>query len=277
VKSFLQNVFSIRRMIHPVLRVILVALPFVLVVLLYASGSISRHRENPQDRLMPGVSQIIEGVKSTIEVNPRTETVWLIQDLKHSLKLIAIAMTMSVVLAVTVGLFMGAFEAIEAFHLPFVKFFSFIPPLALLPLVFIYFGTGFAAKILIIFLGTYFLLVIDVYLKVRDVPIRLVNKAYTLGASTIEVVFKVILRGAWPKILDSIRLSFRQAWIYLIAAELIAAEAGLGYRINVVQRQLGVNIILWYIFLIGMIGFSVDFLIVRFIRYHYGWSMEKRS
>ena len=254
---------------------ILVLLPIVFVVSLYFYGSHKRHQENPKDRMMPNLKQIQAGILKTVEVNRRTGDRWLWKDLKYSLRLMVVSVTITVGCAVFVGLHMACFSAIEALHMKFVRFVSFIPPLALLPLIFIFVGTDTPAKVLLIFLGTYFILVMDVFLACKDVPKKLIQKAYTMGASTIEVVFKVVLMYAWPRILNSIRFTLRQAWIFLIAAEMIASEAGLGYRIVLVQRQIGVNIILWYIFIIGTIGFICDFILLKVIQRYYAWSLER--
>lgn len=271
----IRELYQVRQGIDRRFASLLVLLPIVIVLALYFYGSYKRHQENPRERMMPNLGQIKQGVVDTIKVNERTGNRWLWVDLKRSLYLMAVSMGLTVAAAVFVGLHIACFAAVEALHLRFVRFASFIPPLALLPLIFIFVGTGDGAKILLIFLGTYFILVMDVYLRCKEVPMKLIQKAYTMGASTQEVVYKVVLRYAWPGILNSIRFSFRQAWIYLIAAEMIAADAGLGYRIILVQRQIGVNIILWYLFIIGTIGFATDFIILKIIQTRYAWSLEK--
>ncbi len=175
---------------------ILVLLPIVFVISLYLYGSHKRHQENPKDRMMPNLRQIQTGIIKTVEVNQRTGDRWLWKDLKYSLRLMVISVAITVICAVLVGLYMACFSAIEALHMKFVRFVSFIPPLALLPLIFIFVGTDAPAKVLLIFLGTYFILVMDVFLACKDVPKKLIRKAYTMGASTVEVVFKVVLMFA---------------------------------------------------------------------------------
>ncbi|RME05105.1 MAG: ABC transporter permease subunit, partial [Deltaproteobacteria bacterium] len=150
------------------------------------------------------------------------------------------------------------------------------PPLALLPLIFIALGTEEEAKITLIVLGIFPTLTQDVCLRVREIPMELIQKAFTLGASAIEVTFKVILASIWPRVLDSIRLSIGPAWIFLIAAEAISSEAGLGYRIYVVQRQLGVNMILPYIAWISLLGYGMDYGIRLWIRWRHPWSVRNR-
>ena len=119
---------------------ILVLLPIVFVVSLYFYGSHKRHQENPKDRMMPNLEQIQSGIVKTVEVNRRTGDRWLWKDLKYSLRLMVVSVTITVGSAVLVGLHMACFSAIEALHMKFVRFVSFIPPLALLPLIFIFVG-----------------------------------------------------------------------------------------------------------------------------------------
>jgi NitT/TauT family transport system permease protein len=169
---------------------------------------------------------------------------------------------------------MGAFPGVEVLMLRFVGFFSFLPPLALLPLVFIYLGTGEVAKVAIVFLGTFFDLTQNFYLRIIEVPERYVFQSYAQGASTWEVVYKICLVLKAPPILDTIRLAIRPGWVYLIASELIAAEAGLGYRIALVQRSLQVNVILWYILWIAFLGYLLDLAIRLVTRFAFPWASK---
>jgi len=270
--------------------------PFVLVIALYAKGSVDRHLENPKDKMMPNLVQLTEGLDYILQVRDKNGYRWegwndfhvwqihrvrefpegfrilLLEDSWASLKRLFAGLALSSVTAVVVGVHMGAFPVIEVLMFRFISFFSFLPPLALLPLVFIYLGTQEEAKVAIVFLGTVFDLTQNIYLRVLEVPERYVFQSYAQGASTLEVVYKICLRLKLPPILDTIRLAMRPAWVYLIAAELIAAEAGLGYRISLVQRSLRVDVILWYILFIAVLGFLFDVLIRWFIKRAFPWS-----
>ena len=252
-------------------RILFGSLPFLLVVLCYGYGSWQRHVENPKDKIMPNLRQLAVGVERVVEENPRTGTRWIVEDTKISLVRLLLGISIASTIAVFLGLFMGTFHPIHALFAPFITAVSKIPPLALLPLIFIALGTEEEAKITLIVLGIFPTLTQDVYLRVREIPVELIQKAFTLGASPIEVTFKVILAGIWPKVLDSIRLAIGPAWIFLIAAEAISSEAGLGYRIYVVQRQLGVNMILPYIAWISLLGYGMDYAIRFWIRWRHPW------
>lgn len=271
-------------------------LPFILVILLYSSGSEIRHRENPKDKMMPGASQLVDGADFVVRIRtpdgyewpgwkqfrfldtstwkdiPKGFRILLLEDMQASLGRLARGLGLSSIVAIAAGLSMGAFPVVETLLLRFVSFFSFLPPLALLPLVFIYLGTGELAKVAIVFLGTVFDLTQNVYMRIKEVPSRYILRSYAQGASTPEVLFKIALRYKLPSILDSIRLAMRPAWVYLIAAELIAAEAGLGYRIALVQRTLQVNVILLYILTIAVMGFAFDMLVRWVVHRLFPWS-----
>ncbi|MBI4863064.1 MAG: ABC transporter permease subunit [Candidatus Riflebacteria bacterium] len=279
-------------------RLVLPALPFLVVILIYARGSHERHLENPKDKLMPTGSQLVGGLDYVVQVRDENGYTWegwkefrfwqvhrygefpsgfriyLLDDAIASLKRLFLGLGLSSILALVVGLHMGAFPAVETLMLRFISFFSFVPPLALLPLVFIYLGTGETAKVAIVFLGTFFDLTQNFYLRILEVPERYVFQAYAQGASTPEVLYKICLVLKLPPILDTIRLAMRPAWVYLIAAELIAAEAGLGYRISLVQRTLRVDVILWYILFIALLGYMFDAAVRLFVRKVFPWSQH---
>lgn len=279
-------------------RLILPWLPFILVIALYAKGSVDRHAENPKDKMMPGVTQLIDGLEFVLQIRTPDGYKWdgwkdfhafsreswktvpdgwrvlLWEDTVASLKRLLTGLILSGTLALLVGLHMGVFPWFEVLMLRFIGFFSFLPPLALLPLVFIYLGTGEVAKVAIVFLGTFFDLTQNFYLRILEVPDRYIFQSYAQGASTWEVCYKVCLVLKLPPILDTIRLAIRPAWVYLIASELIAAEAGLGYRIALVQRSLQVNVILWYILWIAFLGYLVDLAIRAITRVFFPWASK---
>jgi NitT/TauT family transport system permease protein len=249
---------------HPAARVMLGITLFVLIIGAYAYTSYIRHLDNPKDRMVPTLFQIIDGVKETFSFkNEEEPSIWeirIVRDVSASLRRIIIAMAISVILSVFIGLYSASFGFFDNLNMPLIRSFSFIPPIALLPLIFVWLGKWpEAAKIIVIVLGTFFVLVTDTYMRVKQVPKKLIDKGYTLGASTLEVLNKIVLRYTMPGIIESVRLAMTPAWIFLIAAEFsLPTTEGLGYYMNVVRRQLGVNIILWYILVIVIIGIIID-------------------
>ena len=253
-------------------QVILGTLPILILAAIYAYYSHERHIENPMDRLMPGFDQLGEGLKEITTPNKRTEEIWLWVDTKASLLRLAKGMGWGLGLAVVMGLLMGIFSHIRALFSPLMTALAKVPPLALLPIIFIFLGVDESSKIVLIALGIAPTLTNDITLAGKGVPRSSIVKAYTLGASTPEVALKVILPQILPRIVDSIRLTIGPAWIFLIAAEAISADSGLGYRIYVVQRQLAMNVILPYVIWIALIGVAMDYLLSAISRWGFPWA-----
>lgn len=204
---------------------------------------------------------------------PRTER-RIVVDTISSLKRLGAGVGVAVVVSVVLGILMGAFTPVESLLLHFVGGLAKLPPLAVLPIIFIFQGAGESAKITIIALGIAPTMILDIVQRVREVPQELVTKAYTLGASTFEVVLRVLAPIAWPSVLTSIRLALGPAWVYLIASEAISADSGLGYRIFIVQRQLGMNIILIYVLWIMTLGLAFDALLRGWIAWRCKWAAQ---
>jgi len=200
---------------------------------------------------------------------------YFLKDTFASLRRLGLGMLIGVGIALTLGLLMGVFTPVEKLLYPVVAALAKIPPLAILPIIFIFQGIGEPAKITIIALGIAPTMILDILMRAKDIATELITKAYTLGASTLEVVFKVVLPQIWPSFLNAIRLALGPAWVFLIASEAIAADAGLGYRIFVVQRQLGMNVILIYVAWIMVIGLAIDAILRLTITRRYGWAEVK--
>ena len=165
---------------------------------------------------------------------------------------------LSAVLALPIGLLIGAFKPIEATLEPLTDFIRYMPAVAFIPLVMLWLGIGESAKISIIFIGTFFQMVLMVAENVRLVPKAQVEAAQTMGATRGEIVQLVLLQSAKPAILDTLRLTMGWAWTYLVVAELVAANSGLGYSILRAQRFLKTDTIFGGIILIGLIGLLMD-------------------
>ena len=165
---------------------------------------------------------------------------------------------LSAVFALPIGLLIGAFKPIEATLEPLTDFIRYMPAVAFIPLVMLWLGIGESAKISIIFIGTFFQMVLMVAENVRLVPRAQIEAAQTMGADRGEIVQLVLLQSAKPAILDTLRLTMGWAWTYLVVAELVAANSGLGYSILKAQRFLKTDTIFGGIILIGVIGLLMD-------------------
>lgn len=192
------------------------------------------------------------------------------QDTKASGKRILISMIF-IFAGIYIGLFMGAFPYAEKVLYRFVLFFDKVPAIAVLPILFIVFGLGETSKIALIVIGVAPTIILDTYLKVKEVHDEQLVKGMTLGASQNEVVFRIIFPQIIPKVLDTVRLNFKSVILFLIAGEALAAEAGIGYRIFVVRRYMDMATIFPYVVWISMLAFMVDMAFRIWIGRHYQW------
>lgn len=254
------------------LKLCLATIPFVLVIIAYLYQSNARLAENEHDKVLPSISQMAQAIdRMAFQEDRRTGEYLLWKDTASSLKRIAIGVSIATVLALFIGLNMGMFGGLSASLLSFVTFFSMVPPLAILPILFIAFGVGELGKVMLIIIGTFPIITRDVYMATIKIPREQVVKALTLGASQLAVVYKIILPQIMPRLLSAVRLSLGAAWLFLIAAEAIASTDGLGYRIFLVRRYLSMDIIIPYVIWITFLGFSIDYTLQLIIKKKYPW------
>lgn len=178
---------------------------------------------------------------------------------------------LAAVIGVPLGLLCGTFRPIEAYVEPVNDFFRYMPTPAFIPLVMIWIGIGEGAKIAVIFLGTFFQIVLMVADDVRRVPTPQIEAGMTMGASRWEMLRLIILPSAMPAIADTLRVTLGWAWTYLVVAELVASSSGLGFQIMRAQRFLQTDKIFMGILIIGLLGIAFD-QIARFAhRRLYPW------
>jgi NitT/TauT family transport system permease protein len=176
-------------------------------------------------------------------------------------------------LGIPLGMAMGAYKPIEAFFEPFISFSRYLPASAFIPLLILWAGTGEAQKLAVIFVGSFFQIVLMVAVSVGNTRRDLVEAAYTLGASDRAIVTRVLLPAAAPEIAEISRLVLGWAWTYVIVAELIGASSGIGHMIMDSQALLNTGQIIFGIVVIGVIGLSSDFLFKALNRQLFSWSL----
>ena len=179
---------------------------------------------------------------------------------------------LAAVVAVPLGILMGAFKPVEAFFEPFISFARYLPASAFIPLLILWAGIGEAEKLLVIFIGSVFQVILMVAGVVGSTRKDLVEAAYTLGADASGIVKRVMLPGAAPQIAETLRLVLGWAWTYVIVAELVGAETGIGHMIMDSQRMLDTGQMIFGIFLIGVIGLVTDFAFKWVNRKLYPWA-----
>lgn len=266
------KLFGLHASPPPWLNWTLALVPFVLIIAVYMMASNKRHEENPQDKLLPGISQMGVAVKRmAFEQDRRSGKYPLWSDTFASMKRLLIGVGVAATLALLLGLNMGLFRGLQSLASPFLTFFSMIPPLAVLPIIFLSFGVDEFAKMLLIFIGVFPVIARDIFLAVQKIPREQITKALTLGASQSAVVYQIVFPQIIPRLLETVRLSLGPAWLFLIASEAIAATDGLGYRIFLVRRYLSMDVILPYVFWITILGFTMDYLLRTLLVRRYRW------
>jgi NitT/TauT family transport system permease protein len=237
-------------------------MPFVLLIAAYLAASSARLAANPGDKLLPSPATLAGTIhRYALEEDERTGDILLWTDTSASLKRLLIALGLSALLGVTFGVAIGVVPYLRATLAPFVAALSLIPPLAILPILFIVAGLGELAKVSLIIIGVAPVIVRDLALRTLELPPEQMIKAQTLGASTWQLILRVVLPQTWPRLIDALRLSLGAAWLFLIASEAIAATDGLGYRIFLVRRYLAMDVILPYVAWITLLAFTMDALL----------------
>jgi len=233
-------------------------LPFAVWALLSASGWID-------PVFMPGPGSVFARLGTWLMEDD------LIADTGISVYRVLAGFALSAAFALPIGLLIGAFRPVEALLEPLTDFIRYMPAVAFIPLVMLWVGIDEGSKISIIFIGTFFQMVLMVAEDVRRVPAAQVEAAQTMGANRRELIEKVILPSAKPALLDTLRITMGWAWTYLVVAELVAANSGLGYAILRAQRFLQTDTIFAGIIVIGLIGLVTDQLFRWLHRRAFPW------
>ena len=254
------------------LKIVLAMLPFVICIFVYSIFSSNRHKENPNDKILPTISQMTKAVdRMAFKEDKRTGDYLLWKDMRSSLTRLFIGIAAASLCGLLLGINMGIFPGLEGLGLIFLTVISIIPPLAILPILFITFGVDEFAKIFLIFIGTFPLIARDIFLFTKQIPREQIIKSLTLGATQLQLVYRIVLPQVLPRLIDTTRLSFGAAWLFLIAAEAIASTDGLGYRIFLVRRYLSMDVIIPYVIVITSLGFMIDLSLKKFVEKMYPW------
>ncbi|QFS82560.1 Putative aliphatic sulfonates transport permease protein SsuC [Roseivivax sp. THAF40] len=252
--------------------VALAALPFVAVAVAYAVGSDIRLTANPQDKLLPAPATIFDtAIRLFTEGDRRSGEILLWQDTWASLRRLLFGVGIGALISLATGVLIGMLPYVRRTLSDFVAVLSMVPPLALLPILFIVFGLGETSKVVLIVVGITPFLIRDLSQRVLDIPHEEIVKAQTLGASTLVIALRVVLPQILPRLIAAVRLSLGSAWLFLIAAEAVAADVGLGYRIFLVRRYLAMDIILTYVIWITLLAFLIDWALKTASRRAFPW------
>jgi NitT/TauT family transport system permease protein len=254
-------------------RLVLTLLPFVLIVLVYVVGSAERRAANPDDKLLPPISEMATTVQHlAFEPDRRSGETVLWSDTGASLRRLALGLGIATAIGLVFGLSTGLLPVVGASFSALIAVLSMIPPMAVLPILFIVFGLGELSKVVLIVFGVAPFLIRDLALAVGSLPAEQLVKAQTLGASTWQLAIRVVLPQVMPRLIESVRLSLGPAFLFLISAEAIAADLGLGYRIFLMRRYLAMDVILPYVAWITLLAYVLDYTLARLSRRFFPWA-----
>lgn len=258
--------------------VFLMLVPFLGVLIAYVIASDIRLTANPTDKLLPSLSQIAATADRLLtEPDRRSGEILFWQDTAASLRRLAFGVAIAAAAGLVSGLLIGLLPVVKATFESFVAVLSMVPPLAILPVLFLVFGLGEVSKIALIVIGVTPFLIRDLAHRVLEIPREQMVKAQTLGASSLVIALRVAMPQILPRLIQSIRLSLGPAWLFLIAAEAIAAENGLGYRIFLVRRYLAMDVILVYVTWVTLLAFVLDWSLRAMARRLFPWTAEGAS
>ena len=249
------------------------SLPFLAVAIAYLAASAQRLALNASDKLLPSPAQMWSAFLQLATVpDKRSGDLILWVDTYASLLRLFAGVGAATLAALMLGIAIGFIPRVRALLLPFVTVVCVIPPLALLPILFIALGLGETAKVTLIAVGVAPVMVRDIANRVTEIPPELVAKAQTLGGNSWTMVLRLVLPQIMPRLITCVRLALGPAWLFLIAAEAIASTEGLGYRIFLVRRYLSMDVILPYVAWITLLAVITDAVLARLSRGFFAWA-----
>jgi NitT/TauT family transport system permease protein len=262
---------------------------FAAGVSLYFYAAQQRHRDNPDDRVMPTISQMTRAfsdaalkpaeeeesqsasTSQSLVARFRASMLWKDTKASGSRFVISVALLFP---AVLLGLHMAMFPHIGAFFLRFILFFDKIVALSLLPILFIAFGIDELSKIMLIVIGVTPTIILDTFNLSKSVPREQIVKGYTLGAGDFSITYRIVFKQIWPRVLNSVRLNLKAVMLFLFAGEMIASTDGLAYRIALLRRHMGMDTIIPYVLWVALLLFLVDFGMSTLNRKLHPWFQE---
>lgn len=256
---------------------LLAAIPFALLLFGYSVWSDARLAYNPADKFAPSLVDMAEAMyRMAFTPDRRTGDYLLWTDTLASLIRLGSGVGLGALVGFVMGIHTSLFPYIRASSRSFIVFCSIIPPLTLLPILFIFLGAGETTKISLIFIGTVFVIMRDTQLSVEKIPGQQITKSLTLGATPLSLAWRLAMPQVLPRTLDATRLALGAGWLFLIASEMISAQEGLGYRINLVKRYMAMDVIIPYVLWITLIGYMMDFGLRRTVAIAFPWYGDKR-
>ncbi len=260
---------------------------FAAGILLYAWTAQRRHIDNPDDKIVPTFSQMARSFTNSLlepaEDGSQAASPTLVQKIRSSILytdtmasgrrfLISLALLIP---AVLLGLHAGLFPYVGQFFLRFIRFFDKIIALSVLPILFIAFGIDELSKIMLMVIGVAPTILLDTVNLTRGVPREQIVKGFTLGAGNFSITYRIVLKQILPRILHSIRLNLKPLMLFLFAGEMIASTDGLAYRIALLRRHMGMDLIIPYVLWVAVLLFLLDLGLKMLNRRLHPWFTEE--
>jgi NitT/TauT family transport system permease protein len=243
--------------------VILAAIGFLVILALWL---LIRLLDVVDDKFLPWPSEIVDRLGKLANDGLLWADIWA------SVGRIAVGFAIATVLAVPIGVLIGTYRFAEALIEPLVDFVRYMPVVGFVALTIIWIGIGDSQKWSIVFIGTFFQEVLLVMDNVKRVPKELVDIGHTLGLHDVGILRQIVLRAAAPAIWDTLRISLGWAWTWIVLAELVAANTGLGYRISAAQRFFNTDTIIGYLIVLGLLGLITDQAMKAMGRWMFRWA-----
>ena len=250
------------------LQPVLIALSLAIPILIWAALSYGQY-VNP--KFLPTPTRVITTGMTMLSEGA------LIVDILASLGRVMAGFLFAAVISIPVGILMGTFSSMDGLLGGSVRTARYMPVAAFVPLIIIWAGIGETSKVLIIFFGIFFYNATMIADAVKFIPTETLNVAYTLGATRLDVLRRVILPATLPNIFDALRVNIAGAWNFLVLSELIAAQNGLGFTIVRSQRYLQTDKAMFCIIVICIIGLATDFAFKLLFRWCLPWAESKTS
>ncbi|MEH9179892.1 ABC transporter permease [Klebsiella quasipneumoniae] len=260
------------------MRLTLMLLPFVVLIAAWFMGSAVRLEANPQDKLLPGLSQMVAAIdRMAFTPDKRSGEYLLWADTLISLSRLLTGLAVSSLIGLVIGIAAGVFPMYRAALSPLLTVVSMIPPLAILPVLFIVVGLDELSKVMLIVIGITPMLARDLEQRAQEIPAELFIKAQTLGANSWTLVLRVVLPQLLSRLITSLRLLLGSAWLFLISAEAISATAGLGYRIFLVRLYMAMDVIIPYVIWITLLAWLMDLALRQLHKACFPWAEGGRG
>ncbi len=201
----------------------------------------------------------------------------LLGDIGLSVYRVAIGFGLAALIGTPLGVLMGTFRVTRSLFEPLLAFIRYMPATAFIPLLILWMGVGDGQKFAVIFIGTFFHYTLLIMNVTVNIPVHFIESAHTLGASTRQIVTRVVWPASKPGIVDNLRIILGWAWTYIVVAEMVAADNGIGYVILRASRFLDTDTIFVGILSIGLVGIASDYAFHLLSRYLFPYIKHERE